>query len=346
MPLRRSVVPALFTATALVSLLLGPLVGDASASAPPQPPPLGLAPGSPPMTLGYTGTLVGGDTVTSWSGNGITVAAAAQPGSEIVIHAPSAVKSATAGVTSTVGAGVNPPPSLSGSNPTVLAQQYAASGRSVYSEALAVGTPPAVAASMAASLGVGVSGVSAQTSNQRGSTAPTITATTTGPIINSNCAYTSVDSGNIWGSACLVQRLLQAIPGEYYIGNQITTSGAAKAAAGGNRLVGLEGYYYWGNGYTYTRVRWAPSSSRYVGTSTTYTLTASYAGFGLSVPITQHPGTLTPEFPNHFTQAAFGSKWTRSNGNGTVDSANSCAIVHLGPGAPGDANSYVIISYT
>jgi hypothetical protein len=257
------------------------------------------------LRVAATKALRGGYTVTTWVGsNGARVRTDALAGS--VVSVRQGQHSLASLLTPPVGASQTP-------------KQYAASGQSVYRQALAVGVGPAIARRMAASLGH-VPG---------------------GTIFASGCQNTSPsDSDGAVGTACVQQSYLQNIVGAVYVENQITSTGEATGA----KLNTLRGYYIYNNGFTYTRVGWSPSGTVKEGSPTTYTLTASGAGFSASVQETQYPDTLSPYFPNGVSEAAFGSQWSGSNKN-TFDSANSVAIVHNGHGSPSNTKIGVYIAW-
>jgi len=89
------------------------------------------------MSLRATADVPGGDVATTWSGDGVTVVAAGQPGSQVALSPPVTVVMAAAGdhpgfVTKTASASVVPEQPPSGTSFATLAHQYAGSGRSVY----------------------------------------------------------------------------------------------------------------------------------------------------------------------------------------------------------------------
>lgn len=127
--------------------------------------------------------------------------------------------------------------------------------------------------------------------------------------------------------------------------NQNTTSGIS--AISNEPLSGLDGYYAWGPEPApshYTRVSWSPSSTIDEGNPTTYTLSASYDGFGASVQETQYPESLSPIFPTGTENAAFGSTWSGSN-VGDYVAANSVALVNMANGSEPNTYPYVGFSY-
>jgi hypothetical protein len=300
----------------------------AAASAAPQPNQMSLAAGSAPVVLTASAPVQGGDVVTTWTGDGLVVKAAGAPGS---------VLSVTKTGTNSAVVSVTPPAGSSDSS-----EAYDTAGRSVYWDALAVGDSAAQAATAARSAGVAVPGVTST---------PTSTAlTAASSIFNSACASIEGDKVGdfdvIDGQSCLVQSWLQTGSGTcgcWYSANTITSTGYS--ISGDQNITQLQGWYCYCNGYTYTRVAWAPAATRSEGNPTTYTLSATYGGFGASVSETQYPQTLAPYFPNGENEAAFGSTWNGSNDNYTYDAANSVAIVHTGVGSPGAATDWVGIGW-
>lgn len=311
------------SAAAVAALLVAP-AGTALA-APAAASPMALAAGSVPMTLAHAASLPGGDVSTTWEANGAEVRSAGLPGSRVslAITGKHSLKAWT------------DPPSAAGSSP----EQYARSGRSVYWDALGAGMSKAEAVKTTLALGDRLPAAA------HVSAAPKFL---TSNIFNSVCTTTSGSFNGyrgIHGTACLQQSYLETKPGAYYLNNQVTSTGYTEFG-GYINLTKLSGSYCWcNNGYIYTRVGWSPSGTVSVGSPTTYTLSASGAGFGVSVQETQYPESLSPLFPSGISQPAFGSQWNGSNNNYTYDAANSVAIVHEGPGAPGPARVVVSISW-
>jgi hypothetical protein len=286
---------------------------------------MALATGSVPMTLVHAASVRGGDVSTTWDANGAQVRSAGLPGSRVSL--------AITGRNS-LEAWTDPP---SAAAPTP--QKYAKSGRSVYWDALAAGMSKAEAIQTTLALGDRLPGAAHVSATPKFLTAN---------IFNSVCTSTTgyVD-GNaaVFGTACLQQSYLETKPGAYYLDNQVTSTGYTLLRAFDD-ITRLTGAYCWcNNGYTYTRVGWSPSSTITKGNPTSYTLSASWGVFNVSVQETQYPETLSPYFPSGISQPAFGSQWNGSNNNYTYDDANSVAIVHEGPGAPGPARVIVGISW-
>ena len=282
---------------------------------------MALRAGSVPMSLVRSVALHGGDVLTTWKVNGLEVRAAGMRGSQVAL-VRAGRDSASAWVA---------PPSAA----AVSAARYARSGRSVYWDALGAGMSKAEAVKLTLALG------------DRLPVAAHVNATPATPDIHnifySSCAtvwetFTVTSTGSPASSSPI------SSPSRAdYLNNQVTTSGASNYTV---PLVQLKGSYCWcGNGYTYTRVGWSPSATINEGNPTTYTLTAGGAGFSASIQETQYPQSLSPIFPSGVNEPAFGSEWQGSNANGTVDSANSVAIVHEGPGAPGPAIVKVSITW-
>ena len=320
---RRAVLVGLAGSAACVSALIAAPAGNALA-APAGASRMALAAGSMAMTLVRETPVRGGDVATSWANgaDGVAVRSAGLPGSRVGLAATGrdSAKAWTA-----------PPVAAARMTP----EQYAKSGRSVYWDALAAGMSKAQAVKATLQLG------------DRLPAAAHVSATPnaiTPNIFYSACTTTYAGPyDTFWGTACIQQSYLESKPGAYYLNNQVTTSGGSQVS--GWNLVKLSGNYCWcGNGYVYTRVGWSPSGSISKGNPTTYTLTASGGGFSASIQESQYPETLNPIFPSGFSEPAFGSQWLGSNTAPTVNDANSVAIVHEGPGAPGPANVVVNIT--
>lgn len=295
-------------------------------AAPAATSPMALAAGSVPMTMVSATRIRGGDVATTWRTNGphgVEVRSAGLPGSEVDL-ATASRDSATARIA--------PPASAAAMTP----RQYAKSGRSVYWEALAAGMSKAQAVKTTLELG------------DRLPAAAHVKAVPkfiTPDVFYSACATTyggTVDA--FYGQACIQQSYLESQPGAYYLNNQVTTSGGSQVP--GWDLTSLSGNYCWcNNGYKYTRVGWSPSSSIDEGSPTTYTLTATFGIFSASIQEDQYPASLNPIWPSGINEPAFGSEWIGSNTSPSVDSANSVAIVHEGPGSPGPADVAVNITW-
>jgi hypothetical protein len=238
-----------------------------------------------------------------------------------------------------------------------LAEEYAKSGRSVYWDALAVGVPPLIAAEMTRGFGVPVPAAGSRSpvreAREETARAPSASVPTAGPVIyNSQCATAFVFGKANWGSACLVQRYVQQIPGQVYVSNSIMTSGTA--AGHGVDMDMLDGHYVWGDDARYMRVMWSPSGTEPAGAVKTTTFTVSVMGFGSSVTEVEGPGTVSPVFFDGPANAAFGSQWlwdvngctpwnslTKSDfvvdaycGHDTTEEADSVAFDQVKDGAP------------
>jgi hypothetical protein len=315
---------------AAVTALFAIPAGTAAAS-PVAAPAMALGPGSVPMELVQRATIAGGDVSTTWRADGVQMTAAGPAGSRVSVRKASG---------NSVEGWVDPPAGTAAMTPA----QYAESGRSVYWDALAAGISQAEAVKVTLAMG------------DRLPTAAHVSAVPrvlTANIFHSVCFTVHGGYQNlIYGHACLQQSFLQRQPGQWYIENQVQTSGSSTLFPQ-QPLTQLEGWYcYCANGYKYTRVGWSPSATISRGSPTTYTLTASGAGFSASVQETQYPDTLSPAFPSGVEQPAFGSVWKGRNGNSRgvygpgnniVDDANSVAIVHNGPGSPSNAAVHVEI---
>jgi hypothetical protein len=290
-----------------------------------------LVAGNIPTAFVSASTITGGDLATTWSvDTSGGVSAAGLPGSQVTYQAlgPNEIETT-----------LTPP---SGADSSAAA--YAASGRSVYWEALATGVPAAVAAQMTLALGDSIPAGAASSSGSKGSSATT-SAETVSPdsIFNSGCAhdYFPNTSKKIWGEACIQQSFLEDVPGSVYVENQVTTTGDDTYASD-SYLTYLEGDSHWPVGVTETRVGWSPSGTINEGSPTLYTLMASYDGLGGSIQEYQYPATLSPYYPSGPSDPGFGSDWEGYNQN-TDNSANNVDIVHIGPGSTNYASVSVVI---
>jgi hypothetical protein len=288
------------------------LATTASAAAatvgPAAAPLMSVAADSMPLTALQSSLLPGGDVSTTWQANGALVRAAGAPGSQVSFSQLSPT-SMTAWVEA---------PATAVSD----AKQYAAAGRSVYWDALGAGMSEADARQMAKEMGGSIPGV-----------APAASAS----IFNSVCATVigGTDNG-IQGKACLVQSFLQQkAPNQWYIENKIQSS-AASTKHGIQPLTQEKAWYcYCANGFTYERVAWQPAQTHGVS-GVPITLSASAAGFSVSVSLMVFPESVGPVTPSGFNQPAFGAIWKGQNA-ATWDQANSVAIIHNGPGSPSNA---------
>jgi hypothetical protein len=274
-----------------------------------------------PMTLVHSVAIRGGDVATTWKAGGVEVKTVGLPGTTVWMRrGPDSAQASAV-----------PPSSAARITPA----QYARSGRSVYWEALAAGASKAEAVRMTLALGDSLPAAA------HVSAVPKFRAA---GIFYSACTTAENETVLVYGTACLQQSYLETQPGAYYLDNQVTSSGSSELFNNVD-LTQLQGSYCWcDNGYTYTRVGWSPSGTIYEGNPVTYTLSASGAGFTVSVQEDQYPQTLSPIFPSGVSEPAFGSAWDGSN-NFIVDSANSVAVVHEGPGSPGPADVVAGISW-
>jgi hypothetical protein len=258
-------------------------------------------------------TIAGGDVVETWKSGDASVVAVGAAGSTIAIHPVSAANgsgSVTASVTSA-------PIDKSGPDAAARAvAAYAASGRSVYADALAVSGDPAWAARVAAQAGT----TSTATANR-----PATSATPHG-IIDSACANAVGDSNHAYGRVCVVQNLITATSnGTWYIGDQ--TSGSANDTA---TLHALTRFHAWdsyptGNGI----VEWNPQSTIPKGSCSNVTASLSYSGVGVSQSSTVCPDKLTPTIYDH----GFGTEWSGCDHHAYVEGAPGVDVDKRGPTA-------------
>lgn len=318
--------PVALVAAASSFCALSGVFGAPAALASSNPPvePMSLAAGSLPLVLTRSVPIQGGDVATTWSGSGVVVKAAGPPGSVVNLQQIAPHRAVVSVM----------PPAFA----TDSAQAYAQAGRSIYSDALAVGDTPTQAAAVARSMGAAAPGASN----------PLVAS---GSIFNSGCANVNGDYlGNglyaIIGQACIIQRWLQTGSGGchcWYSSNSV--QGTGYSDSGDTDITQLQGWYCYCNGHTYTRDAMSPQTPINVGSPTTYTLTATWLGFGVSISESQYPQTLKPYWPNGIENAAAGSTWNGSNKNYISDAANSVAIVNPGVGSPGAAGVYVGVGW-
>jgi hypothetical protein len=325
--LRRTANAGVIALAVAAAALTGPAASSANAASVAASP-MTIAPGSLAIRLAGSINIAGGDVSTTWrTAAGEEVKAAGPAGSQVSLRA--------AGPNS-AEASVAPSPTA----PSMTPAQYAQSGRSVYWDALAAGVPKSEAVKMTLELGDRLPAAA-------GVAAPRIV--TAGTVYNSVCVTTYGTYHFIFGTACLQQSYLERKPGAWYIENQIVTSGTT--SVNGFYLLRLQSNYCYCNQYTYTRVGWSPSSTIDKGEPTSYSLSASYGPFSVSVQENQYPGSLSPLFPDGPTSPSFGSSWTGSangtttGGNYNYVDANSVAIIHDGHGTTNNANVAVGIGW-
>lgn len=287
------------------------------------------SPAGTPAILLKVVQLKGGDVASTWHAHGMTAVAAGAPGTTVSIT--------RAGQTGAV-VSETPPAALveASKNPTALARSYAASGRSVYYDAIGVGMTPAQAAQMAKAQGVPVPASASGSVVQTAMSGGTQVAVVTPAIFNSSCSKVYGDYGSYFpyvvGRACITQ----TYAGNGYVINKITSSAVDYGSGGGSNLYpDLTAYYPWsyytypGSSGTHTRVQWAPHSTIPEGVPTTVMLSVAYNGTGASMSTLVYPASLGPYFPGG---PDFGGFWSGAV-SGKYVSADSIDEVVDSPGA-------------
>lgn len=292
--------------------------------------PMTQAAGSLALTLAGPATQVrGGDVATTWTADGLQVRAAGAAGSQVSLRRTGA-HSAMATASPSSAAAMTP-------------AQYAASGRSVYWDALAVGDSPAQAAKTALALGVALpSGVPAPAG------AATVRPNT--GIYHSVCTSVGAEPGTypggyaVQGSACLVQSYIEQQPGNWYISNEINAHGTSYAGSLGN-LTSLRAWDCYCNKYTYYLVQSHPDATIDEGNPTSLTFSVNVPGIGgVSDTVTIYPQQEEPYYPDGSTNGqSYGAVWHGSAYNHTVVADDSLSLIHDGHGTTNNANVSVEI---
>ena len=235
----------------------------------------------------------GGDWTASWIVQGETVKVAAPAGSTVVVAQPDG-KSASAMVRT-------PAQSKQGTSLKSLAAAYAAAGKSVVQDAMAVGYTQAEAEAL-------VGGVHP--------------AYSPGDIISSPCASVTGDGGDAWGRACDVQKMMQDNGGgNWYVGDQVTGSG--NDTNGRNSLSGLAADVNYGSGNSI--IQWQPNSTVSTGSCTTRGYSLSYNYVNVSTSSTVCPDRMDPDGPSN---TRFGGHWSGCDRWGAdTEGVNSVDVV-------------------
>jgi hypothetical protein len=251
-----------------------------------------------PHTLLSERDLAGGDKAASWSVPGGRVAIAGPPNLTADLSAP-AGGSATNSGTLSVG-----PSAIDKATAGNMVAAYAASGRSVVSEAEGVGATPAQAQGLAQSLGV--------------SSSPDVVTpdTSNGGILDSWCGLKYFDNSDGWEYSCIVQELVYQEGYSWWIGDKISTTAYDSAHA----LTLAESYdeYLYNTSESNQMVEWSPTGPVSVGACTSYT--AGFSAFNLSLAATANicPNGIAPIFVQQGSYyIGFGSYWTGSTAEGT-----------------------------
>jgi hypothetical protein len=262
----------------------------------------------------------GGDATESWKVGNATVTVSGPPGSTVSVSStgsPGAAGSVQASVTL-------PGNDKYGANAAQRALiRYATSGRSVYSEALAVGYSASEASQVRTNL----------TSSPQ---SPALSAVAASSIIGSACASVKGDGNQAYGKACIIQTLMQAKGYDWYIGDEITSS-----AGNSDFWWGLTGLQAWDTyGPNNTIVRWNPSSTQYPSACGNVTFGLTYNGAGISATDTLCPDRLDPKF---FGSGGYGTNWTGCARQNQVVGAPSVDLDHNPPNASYSVTIHVYI---
>jgi hypothetical protein len=265
----------------------------------PPPDQMQLVTNGPSATRLSQHSIAGGDVVASWQVGAATVTAAALPGSTVTVSSFGPVGQAGGAEASVTLNAVN----KTGANAADRAiKAYKSSGRSVYSEAVAVGYSPAEATKLQTNLTSG----------------PLIASAS---IIGSACATVYGDAGSAYGRACVVQYLMQATQGgDWYIGDKITGSGSDSDWLW--KLTGLQSWETYGSGNSI--IDWSPGSTQFPSSCGNFTASLGFAGSGISASTTICPDRLDPKF---FTRG-FGTNWTGCDKNQYVEGTPSVDLDH------------------
>jgi hypothetical protein len=264
--------------------------------------------------------LPGGSVASRWQvGNNVVVVAGA-PGTVVGVSGTGG----SLGITATPSAAL----AKASEDPQALAAKVAASGGSVYWDALAVGATPAEAAQMTLALHVPLpAGVAAAGGARAGADAAASPSSVGGPEINFTCDHGSADGGSAQGTACacMVQRLDDASAGTDYVDDDVVSTSSENAAALSSLCwVHVQDYYrYPGSRGDHTAVDWEPSASVPVGTPTDKSWGISVLGGTLTASETVYPNGLTPILEDPWGSvgqfhAGFEMDWAGSEGSAKV----------------------------
>jgi hypothetical protein len=236
----------------------------------------------------------GGDWTASWTVNGETVKVAAPAGSTVIV-AQTGGRSASALVRT-------PAQSKRGTSLKSLATAYAAAGKSVVQDAMAVGYSSAEAQALA------------------GGVRP---AFKPGDIISSPCASVTGDGGDAWGRACDVQKMMQDNGGgNWYVGDQVTGS-ADNSWNSLYDITGLAADVNYGSGNSI--IQWQPNSTVSTGSCTTRGYSLNYNYVNVSTSSTICPDRMDPDGPSN---TRFGGHWSGCDKWGSdTEGVNSVDVV-------------------
>jgi hypothetical protein len=267
---------------------------------------------SGPQVKGRT-AIAGGDVASTWSAQGATMKVAGPAG-----MTPLLSYLIKGGGSWSIHDGANLPLVEPGggvrhSIATGAAQRYASSGRSVYSEALAVGFTSKQAAATATALGV------------RGPS-----ATATRPVLSSGCEM--VTRLRVTVQECLVARLLSASGADWKVGFATYADATPEA---GQQLAQFAGYTTVSQANN-ALAKSSPTAALHLSSCTPETASTA----GLSVGATICPTSWGPYVAG---KAAFGSIWRGCDAGGTVENAPSVSELTDPDGAQDTVGMRVIV---
>jgi len=258
--------------------------------------------------------IAGGDVASTWSADGATMKVAGPAGMTPLIN-----PQIKGGGSWDIKFGANLPlvePGGGASHPiaTGATQRYASSGRSVYSEALAVGFTPKQPVATATALGV------------RG---PSTKATA--PVLSSGCEM--VTGLRVTVQECLVARLLSASGADWKVG---LATYAAATPEPGQQLAQFAGYTILSQANN-ALTKSSPTAIVHLNRCTPETASTS----GLSVGATVCPTSWGPYVAG---KAAFGSIWRGCDAGGVLENAPSVSQVTDPDGAHDTIGMRVVVT--
>lgn len=266
-----------------------------------------LDPTSLSATLVSQSTYSGQDVETNWSlPNGDSVTVAGPQGSVLNIQPISWTGDPGTTVAPEIITVSPPPPSTTAITGDQAISLYAASGFSLYHDAMAVGFSSAEASQMI---------------NED--------AASSSRIFSHICANDQW-KGHYTSHECVYQVLLQSSGSkDWYIANKTRSS---ETAVGHNAL---EEFATWVSHAGHDNIDWDPSATITKGSCSTVTLNVGYNGSGVSVSQDVCPQTLNPRFGDW---NGFGAKWTDTNGDcpGTWETNPSASVEYDAGGSNTD----------
>jgi hypothetical protein len=156
--------------------------------------------------------------------------------------------------------------------------------------------------------------------------------------------------GLIQTNAALETMMLDHSTSEYYIGNNVTSSGFSND---GTPITLSEAYTKFPGESGDVRTSWTPSgTTTTTSQSGTVGVSAEYGGFGFSYNFNVGTNsTLSPVFPSgpSSSEPAFGSEWQGSNhsssSNTVYEAADSGDVIHLASGQSTEPTLYAVCGH-